>query len=139
MSEIGYNGDAKEHLGAVLRQARKARGLRQEDVAVALDVNIKQVGRWEKGENTPSGLALMRLLKLFRERADQPDLETLIRLIEQQPSENLDERIAELGRRARNEPWLLDRLNRLLDLTNEEFQASMEYLDRCRSADRSSP
>lgn len=37
-----------------LREERKARGLDQQKIADALDVNIKTVGRWEKNIPIPS-------------------------------------------------------------------------------------
>lgn len=81
MSNFDYTmdvvGTPKETLGIILRNARKSRGLRQEDVADHLRVSTKQVGRWEKGENAPGSLVLVRLLKYFRQRADQPDLADL--------------------------------------------------------------
>lgn len=143
MSYVEYtNGmtTPKEHLGSVLRSTRKARGLRQEDVAAELGVNVKQVGRWEKGENAPSSLTLIRLLKFFRQKLDAPDLDELALVIEQSdPPGDLDARIAELSRRIRAEPWLADRIDRLLDLTHDEFQAAMARLDERRSHGRSNP
>lgn len=143
MSYVGYTSGMttpKEHLGSVLRQARKARGLRQEDVAAELGVNPKQVGRWEKGENAPSSLTLMRLLRFFRQAADLPDLEQLAAVIESaDPPGDLDARIAELSRRIKAEPWLVDRIERLLSLTIEEYQATLKYLDRHRDDRQSSP
>lgn len=67
----------KEALGATIRKARKVRGLNQDDIAERLEVNVRQVGRWEKGENTPGGLTLARLVQYFRELADSPDLAAL--------------------------------------------------------------
>lgn len=60
--------------GDLLRKARKARGLRQEDVAGEIGVHVKQVGRWESGENTPRGLNLVRLVQLLRRYNNAPDL-----------------------------------------------------------------
>lgn len=120
----------REHLGSVLRRARKARGLRQEDVAAELDVNVKQVGRWEKGENAPSSLALIHMLRLFRQKADQPDLQELAAIIEQtEPPGDLDMRIAEISRRVKTDPWLADRIERVLSLTSEEYRLMIKYLD----------
>lgn len=130
----------KEHLGRVLRRVRKARGLRQEDIAAALDVSVKQVGRWEKGENAPSSLTLMRLFRFLRQQADAPDLQEIAAIIEELPPPgDLDVRIKELSHRIRSEPWLADRIDRLLSLTVEEYQAAMKYLDHRRNDRQSSP
>lgn len=133
MSYVEYtNGMStpKEHLGSVLRQARKARGLHQQDVASELGVNVKQVGRWENGENAPSSLTLIHMLRFFRQVADTPDLQELAAMIERtDPPGDLDARIAELGRRIRAEPWLADRVERLLSLTSKEWKATIRHLD----------
>lgn len=138
MSYVEYtNGMStpKEHLGSVLRQARRARGLRQDEVAAELGVNVKQVGRWEKGENAPSSLTLIHMLRYFRERADTPDLQELAAMIEHaDPPGDLDARIAELGRRIRAEPWLADRVERLLSLTSKEWKVTIKYLDDDRQS-----
>src|ERR1043166_8846303 len=42
----------KEQLGRAIKQARKSRGLRQEDIASGVGVSAKQVGRWEQGRHT---------------------------------------------------------------------------------------
>lgn len=143
MSYVGYTTGMttpKEHLGSVLRKTRKTRGLRQEDIAVELGVNVKQVGRWEKGENAPSSLTLIRLLKFFRQKSDAPDLDELAAVIEQSdPPGGVDARIAEIGKRIRAEPWLADRIDRLLSLTQEEYQDSIKYLERKRSRGQSTP
>src|SRR5262245_10256307 len=90
MSDFSYTmgtvSTPKETLGATIRDARKARGLRQEDVAAHLGVSTKQVGRWEKGENAPGSLALVRLLKFFRQRADHPDLLALDAIVAKEVS-----------------------------------------------------
>lgn len=79
-------GTPKEVLGATIRDARRARGLRQEDVAAYLGMSTKQIGRWEKGVNAPGSLALVRLLKFFRQRADEPDLAALDTIVAQEVS-----------------------------------------------------
>lgn len=80
MSFRGYTGvmsTPKEALGNAIRKARKARGLRQEDVADRLDVNVRQVRRWEGGQHTPGGITLAGIVRYFRELADTPDLSAL--------------------------------------------------------------
>jgi transcriptional regulator with XRE-family HTH domain len=131
----------KKQLGQELRRARKARGILQEEVAKALVVNIRQVGRWEKGENTPNSLALMRLIAFFRNRSDMPDLEKLVLAVAEQEHSAIDARLAEIRRRMVHEPWLLDRLDRLLELTDNQFENAMRRVDenRGQSPDQSSP
>lgn len=140
MSYVGYTSGMttpKEHLGRVLRRARKQRGLLQEDVARELKVNVRQVGRWEKGENAPSSIILMQMLRLFREHADLPDLQELAKVIgETDPPGDLDARIADIAQRLKIDPWLADRIERVLSLTSEEYRAMIKYLDDDR---RSTP
>jgi transcriptional regulator with XRE-family HTH domain len=68
---------AKQALGRKMRAARMKRGLRQEDVAEALSVDKKQVGRWERGENTPGGLRLTNFVEFLRKKSDAADLDAL--------------------------------------------------------------
>lgn len=144
MSYIGYTegmATPKEHLGGTLRRARKARGLRQEDVAAELEVNVRQVGRWENGKNAPSSIMLMKLFAYFRKHADAPDLQALLSAIEEQDPPDLEARLGEIRRRIRKEPWLLNRVDRLLTMTDKEFQAALRHIDdlRGQSPDQSSP
>lgn len=73
----GMTEMSKQVIGRDIRSARKTRGLHQKDVALALDMSEKQVGRWERGENAPGSIALSRLIQFFREKNDRDDLATL--------------------------------------------------------------
>lgn len=138
MSYVGYTRSMttpKEHLGRVLRRLRKARGLLQDEVSAELGVNVKQVGRWERGENAPSSLTLIHMLRFFRQKADLPDLQELADAIEHaEPPGDLDTRIADITRRLKTEPWLVERIERLLSLTSKEYQATIKYLDGDRQS-----
>ena len=52
-------------LGARIRQRREARGLRQQDVAAALQVSPQAVSKWERGENSPDVTTLGALATLL--------------------------------------------------------------------------
>jgi transcriptional regulator with XRE-family HTH domain len=67
----------KELLGMAIRKARMARGLVQDDIADHLQVNVRQIRRWESGRNAPGGITLGRIVRYFRELADTPDLAAL--------------------------------------------------------------
>lgn len=80
MSDRDYTEDMstpKEILGTAIRKARKARNLRQDDIAEHLDVNVRQIRRWENGEHAPGSITLGRIIRYFRELADTPDLAAL--------------------------------------------------------------
>lgn len=64
--------------GKVLRFARKALGLRQVDLARALDTNPETVSRWEADEHIgrQTSLAVAHLLTLYSERPEQFDILT---------------------------------------------------------------
>ncbi|GHO45070.1 helix-turn-helix domain-containing protein [Ktedonospora formicarum] len=55
----------------ILRHERKVRGLSQNDVATVLDCDPKTVGRWERGEATPSPRHVQQLMRLFQKDAHQ--------------------------------------------------------------------
>ncbi|MCJ2080724.1 XRE family transcriptional regulator [Methylobacterium sp. J-090] len=50
-----------EHIAAILFEARKMRGLTQQQVADAVGVSRPAVGQWESGKKTPSTGHLMKL------------------------------------------------------------------------------
>lgn len=80
MSCLLYTEDMDEEkaqLGKRIREAREARGLIQEDLATGLGVTEKTVGRWERGEYSPRGTTLRRLIAYFRVARDLPDLAIL--------------------------------------------------------------
>lgn len=54
------------HLGQLIRDRRRSLGLRQEDLAAALDRYVKTVGNWERGATTPSDQDLYRLGEVLR-------------------------------------------------------------------------
>ena len=53
-------------LGPVIKEARKARGLTQGDVASALKISRPAVGQWESGDTGPDRDRLPALAKLLR-------------------------------------------------------------------------
>ncbi|KQO95662.1 repressor [Methylobacterium sp. Leaf92] len=53
-------------LGPVIREARKARGLTQGDIASALKISRPAVGQWESGDTGPDRDRLPALAKLLR-------------------------------------------------------------------------
>lgn len=85
-----------QRLGARIRDARKAAGLSQEDLAERVDLSIESVSRAERGSITPTIWTLLRFAKALRldlaELAGaeptkrvvrrRPQLERAIRLIE---------------------------------------------------------
>lgn len=44
-----------EQLGRRIRRLREARHMKQDDLALLLDVTVKTVGNWERGKNFPKG------------------------------------------------------------------------------------
>lgn len=52
-------------IGGNLRRARKARGLSQEKLAAEVDLDMRQLGRIERGESFPSMGALIRLAEIL--------------------------------------------------------------------------
>jgi transcriptional regulator with XRE-family HTH domain len=48
-------------LGANIRAARRAQGLTQEELALAIGTSISHIGRIERGERPPSMRTLVRL------------------------------------------------------------------------------
>ena len=44
-----------------IRQLRRRSGLTQEDFAQAIGVRTREIGRWEKGSNSPGPMARERL------------------------------------------------------------------------------
>lgn len=55
-----------ERMGALLKRARKDRGMTQQDVADALDLKKQTVSRHEKGIGAPTVANLMHYCALFR-------------------------------------------------------------------------
>jgi class 3 adenylate cyclase len=52
-------------LGERIRQLREKRGLKQRDVAGALQISAQAVSKWERGENAPDIAVLLDLSKLL--------------------------------------------------------------------------
>lgn len=52
-------------LGQNIRDARLSAGFTQRSLAIALDLDIRAVNRWEKGGITPSGENLAKLSHLL--------------------------------------------------------------------------
>lgn len=60
--------DIARHLGPVLRQARKRRGLQSQEVAELLGITPQAVSVWETGKIVPVLGNLVRLCRLYRIR-----------------------------------------------------------------------
>ena len=69
-----------------LRNARKNAGLNQCDVAEKLFVSPQAVGKWERGESTPSPDAIGQMAMLFGVTTDQ-----LIGVDIKNPADNISE------------------------------------------------
>ncbi|MFC1735863.1 helix-turn-helix domain-containing protein, partial [Candidatus Hydrogenedentota bacterium] len=54
-----------EELGNRIRSQRKKRGLKQRDVANALQISPQAVSKWERGENAPDVGMLSSLARLL--------------------------------------------------------------------------
>lgn len=52
-------------IGENLRRARKARGLSQEKLAAEVDLDMRQLGRIERGESFPSVGTLIKLAEVL--------------------------------------------------------------------------
>jgi transcriptional regulator with XRE-family HTH domain len=52
-------------IGGNLRRFRKARGLTQESLAAEVDLDIRQIGRIERGESYPSVGLLVQLAEVL--------------------------------------------------------------------------
>ena len=52
-------------IGGNLRRLRKARGLSQEKLAAEVDLDMRQLGRIERGESFPSMGSLIRLAEVL--------------------------------------------------------------------------
>lgn len=52
-------------IGENLRRARKARGLSQEKLAAEVDLDMRQLGRIERGESFPSMGSLIKLAEVL--------------------------------------------------------------------------
>lgn len=59
-------------IGGNLRRLRKARGLSQEKLAAEVDLDMRQLGRIERGESFPSMGSLIRLAEVLE--AEPADL-----------------------------------------------------------------
>lgn len=58
-------GEPALSLGAKLRNARIAKDMKQHEVAAALDVTVQAVSQWERDENSPTGINLLKLRALL--------------------------------------------------------------------------
>lgn len=58
-------------LGENLKNARKAAGLTQKELADKLEVYAKDISRWENGERTPGVPALTKICKTLQVSADE--------------------------------------------------------------------
>lgn len=55
----------RENIGLKLREWRERNGFTQQEIAQALDVNWVSVGRWERGQSTPTRHFAKRLAELI--------------------------------------------------------------------------
>lgn len=56
------NQEQNKMLGLMILKARKKSGYSQQHIADFLGVARQTIGCWERGENAPDGLTLMRLM-----------------------------------------------------------------------------
>jgi len=54
------------NLGKLIREQRRQRGLRQEDLASAVGRYLKTIGNWERGSTQPSSSDIARLGEVLR-------------------------------------------------------------------------
>ena len=59
------------NLGENLKEARKAAGVTQKELAERLQVYQKDISRWENGELTPNALTLAKICKELNASADE--------------------------------------------------------------------
>lgn len=76
-------------LGSTLRSARVAKRMKQHEVASALDVTVQAVSQWERGENQPTGLNLLKLGALLGIEIVPTYLVDLTRLATEHSGENI--------------------------------------------------
>lgn len=63
MSDQVYTtGMGKQAIGVYLRVLRDKQRITQEEVATRLDVDVRQIRRWEKGSQDPAGSSLIQFL-----------------------------------------------------------------------------
>lgn len=58
-------------LGENIKNARKAAGMTQKDLAEQLGVYAKDVCRWENGERTPNAVTFARICTALHASADE--------------------------------------------------------------------
>lgn len=69
-------------LGSMIREGRQTKKLKQHHIAAALDVTVQAVSQWERDENHPTGVNLIKLgclLGIEIQPASLIDLGVLIR------------------------------------------------------------
>ncbi|MCD8220629.1 MAG: helix-turn-helix domain-containing protein [Clostridiales bacterium] len=59
------------NFGENLKKARKAAGIRQEDLAKELGVYAKDISRWETGDRTPSAVTFGKICQILGASADE--------------------------------------------------------------------
>lgn len=62
----------RQHIGTLIRDHRKARGLTQTDLAIVLDVSQTLVSRWENGQLLPYNIKALREALLIPKEALAP-------------------------------------------------------------------
>ncbi|MFB6271992.1 MAG: helix-turn-helix transcriptional regulator [Salinibacter sp.] len=75
MTRARLDDDAKERLGAKIKESREEHGFTQQDLANELDVSLQTVQGWEQGRYAPSARAAKSALK----KVLNIDVDTLIR------------------------------------------------------------
>lgn len=58
-------------IGANIRRARIAAGMRQKELAERLQVYQKDISRWENDTRVPSAIALQEICRALRASADE--------------------------------------------------------------------
>lgn len=95
-------------LGERIRQARRAKGMTQEQMAQAIGSKLRAVQRWESGQGAPSWLFMQRLEEQFgvlvprAEKVD--DLDAMESFVRSRFDGADEELLAELGRRLAARP-----------------------------------
>lgn len=112
----------RRELADYLRDARAAAGLRQEDVAAALQIDASQVSRWERGAHLPSPKRFAELADILK--IDIAELATRVMAASMEETSAL----------TRENAKLLDGIGCLLDRIKESAEHYDRLISRLESA-----